>query len=766
MMGEKNSVQRRASEIAGVCCLAFAIFLLLALFSYHPLDPSFTHYDPDAQLHNLTGSVGSYTADTLIKLTGIGIFWLPVMLLVAALGYLREPQFRLGTTTIAGLIGLVFATSGLLALLIGHIEIYGATLHAGGLLGKVTVNLFNAYLRLAGSLIVLFLILTIALMILFDFSIMTFAGRSTAITGAILKMGGTLIDRCREQFGMKPEALTATEPDRSADTAPFIIETKQVALKEKLQKAEQTHFEFSGRLNVKFKLPPLTLLDRLERKDTRIKRENLIANSRTLEKKLSDFGVEGKVMEVKPGPVITMYELEPAPGVKINKITNLSDDLALALRAPSIRIIAPIPGKGAIGIEIPNQEREPVRLRDVLDHAAFKESPCRLPIALGEDIVGAPVIADLIRMPHLLIAGTTGSGKSVSLNAMICSILFKAPPDEVKFLMIDPKRLELSGYEGIPHLLHPVVINPKQASLVLRWAVEEMERRYRIIGEVGVKSIEAYNQLRSGHPPSPDTVLPLDDKEPGKDRGRTPEGVFVPVAGDQAKATAGTGTQVNPGPLPDRLPYIIIIIDELADLMMVAQRNVEESLTRLAQMARAAGIHLILATQRPSVDVITGIIKANFPTRISFQVSSKVDSRTILDQMGAEKLLGAGDMLFVPPGSSRLVRIHGAYVSDAEIERIVDFIKRQGQPIYDESITEFEPDATEEKPGEDSDEKYDQAVELVTDLGQASISLVQRYMKIGYNRAARIIEQMEAEGIVGPSDGAKPRKVLARKLPR
>jgi S-DNA-T family DNA segregation ATPase FtsK/SpoIIIE len=348
---------------------------------------------------------------------------------------------------------------------------------------------------------------------------------------------------------------------------------------------------------------------------------------------------------------------------------------------------------------------------------------------------------------------------------MICSILFKAPPDEVKFLMIDPKRLELSAYEGIPHLLHPVVVNPKKASLVLRWAVEEMERRYQIIGEVGVKSIEAYNQLRSGNMAT-DASLAAEAREAEKDPGRTLEDTLVPDAGGLVKATAVPGSQPSPGPLPERLPYIIIIIDELADLMMVAQRNVEESLTRLAQMARAAGIHLILATQRPSVDVITGVIKANFPTRISFQVSSKVDSRTILDQMGAEKLLGSGDMLFVPPGSSRLVRIHGAYVSDREIERIVDFIKKQEQPTYDGSIAEFEPDAPEEKTEGDSDEKYDQAVELVTDLGQASISLVQRYMKIGYNRAARIIERMEAEGIVGPSDGVKPRKVLARKLPR
>jgi S-DNA-T family DNA segregation ATPase FtsK/SpoIIIE len=761
-MSEKHPPQKRAAEIAGVCCLALAIFFLLAFFSYHPLDPSFTHYNPGTSIHNLTGSVGAFTADTLIKMMGIGILWLPVILIVTAVRYLRKPQFRLGAAAIVGLIGLVFTTSGMVALLIENFEIHGVSLHAGGLLGRVTANLLNVRLHLAGSMIVLTLIMIITLMILFDFSVVSFVKRTTAILRAILKRGGALITRCQERFGKEPETTDVIQSGKSQVSTPLISETLQETLREKLHKAEQTQFEFSSRLNVKFKLPPLTLLDRVERRDLRIKRENLIANSRTLEKKLADFGVEGKVTEVKPGPVITLYELEPAPGVKINKITNLSDDLALALRAPSIRIIAPIPGKGAIGIEIPNQEREPVRLRDVLDHSAFKDSPCKLPIALGEDIVGAPVIADLIRMPHLLIAGTTGSGKSVSLNAMICSILFKAPPDEVKFLMIDPKRLELSGYEGIPHLLHPVVVNPKKASLVLRWAVEEMERRYRIIGAVGVKSIEAYNQLRRGYLPVPETT-PADGKASESDHGKAEE-AFIPDADREIKAAAGP--QVINEPLPDRLPYIVIIIDELADLMMVAQRNVEESVTRLAQMARAAGIHLILATQRPSVDVITGIIKANFPTRISFQVSSKVDSRTILDQMGAEKLLGAGDMLFIPPGISKLVRIHGAYVSDTEIERIVDFVKKQGQPTYDESITEFEPNSTEDKPDEEFDEKYDQAVELITDLGQASISLVQRYMKIGYNRAARIIERMEAEGIVGPSDGAKPRKVIARKLPR
>nr|HPK53588.1 DNA translocase FtsK [Smithellaceae bacterium] len=425
---------------------------------------------------------------------------------------------------------------------------------------------------------------------------------------------------------------------------------------------------------------------------------------------------------------------------------NLADDLALALMAPSIRIMAPIPGKSVIGIEIPNLKREQVFLKDVLDNDAFTNSSLRLPIALGVDFVGTPVIADLTKMPHLLIAGTTGSGKSVALNAMICSIIFKARPDDVKFLMVDPKRLEMSSYEGIPHLMHPVVVDPKKASQVLHWTVEEMERRYRVISDLGVKSIDAYNESLLKNP---------------KGKAAAPEQTAGGGAEDAAISNRQTEQITHV-----RMPYIVVIIDELADLMMVAPRDVEESLTRLAQMARAAGIHLIIATQRPSVDVITGLIKANFPTRISFQVSSKIDSRTIIDQPGAEQLLGAGDMLFIPPGTSKLSRIHGAYVSDQEISRIVDFIRIQAPPSYDSSIEKFQSEAGQDRQEDENyDEKYDEAVALVGELGQASISLVQRYMKIGYNRAARMIEQMEREGIVGPSDGVKPRKVLIRKLP-
>jgi S-DNA-T family DNA segregation ATPase FtsK/SpoIIIE len=536
---------------------------------------------------------------------------------------------------------------------------------------------------------------------------------------------------------------------------PLIIEDAPPAAKKiNLKKIEQTNFIFTKTATgEKFQLPPFTLLEEAQHKDVRVKRDSLVTNSRILEKKLSDFGVEGRVVEVMPGPVITMYELEPAPGVKINKIVNLSDDLALALMAPSIRILAPIPGKSVIGIEIPNLKRESVFLKEVIDNESFLESSFRLPIALGVNFVGTPVIADLTKMPHLLIAGTTGSGKSVALNAMICSILFKAQPDDVKFLMIDPKRLELSSYEGVPHLIHPVVVDPKKASQVLRWTVEEMERRYKILNDLKAKSIDAYNELILKGLKSK-TVLALPKQaDLDVETGKTVEATETNKGEQQIKHT--------------KLPYIIVIIDELADLMMVASRDVEESLTRLAQMARAAGIHLIIATQRPSVDVITGLIKANFPTRISFQVSSKIDSRTIIDQQGAEKLLGAGDMLFIPPGTSKLSRIHGAYVSDKEISRIVDFIKMQAQPAYDSSIEKFALAAAQSthEGDDDFDEKYDEAVALVGELGQASISLVQRYMKIGYNRAARIIEKMESEGVVGPSDGAKPRKVLIRKLP-
>jgi len=726
-MDEKKVI--RAKEIYGVLFLALSVFLLLSLISYHPADPSFNRYATAlSKPQNLIGSFGSYTVDALIRLIGINALLLPPFFFVLSYKYFKQGGFRHGSLRVSGFVAILLSGAGVFALVLKEVEIYNAKFQAGGIIGDILTNLLYKYFNYTGACLLLLFITVISLMVLIDLSVADIVGKTVSRLLSTLKI--------LKEHIFKAEAPAAKEEKKAE---PLIDEPLQKE-RSSLKRAHQNNFAFSGAEQT-FKLPPLTLLDQEQRKDSKVKKESLVANARLLEKKLFDFGVEGKVIEIRPGPVITMYELEPAPGVKINKITNLSDDLALALKAPSIRIIAPVPGKAAVGVEIPNQERESVYLKDVLDNETFRAASLRMPIALGVDITGAPIVTELVRMPHLLIAGTTGSGKSVSLNAMICSILFKTTPDEVKFIMIDPKRLELSYYEGIPHLLHPVVLDPKMAAQVLKWAVEEMERRYRIISTLGVKNIESYNEL-------------LDSR--GGDK--------LPPAERSAIQTGGA-LEDEVARLPEKLPYIVIIIDELADLMVVAQRNVEESLARLAQMARAAGIHLILATQRPSVDVITGIIKANFPTRISFQVSSKVDSRTILDQHGAEKLLGAGDMLFIPPGTSRIIRIHGAYVSDKEIERIVDFLARQAKPSYDESISKYESSLSEsEKTDEEFDEKYDAAVELVTDLGHASVSLVQRYLKIGYNRAARIIERMEAEGVVGPSDGVKPRKILVGRL--
>ena len=749
---EKQKDNKRTREIKGVVCLSLALFLLLCLVSYHPQDSSFTHFVVSGQaMHNFTGKAGSYTADSLIRLFGISSLLFPFFFLACSFQYFLRPAFAINTKLVLGFFFFVLSFAGLIAILIsGSVTIYGESLKdgTGGLLGVSIVEFLRISFNVAGTYIILFLIFVVALTFMVEFSIVSLTERISQFASALFTLGKTRI------LSFVNYVLDSVKIEKKLQ--PLIIEDNPPVVKKvNLKKIEQTNFNFTKtNADEKFQLPPFTLLEESQHKDVRVKRDSLVTNSRILEKKLSDFGVEARVVEVMPGPVITMYELEPAAGVKINKIVNLSDDLALALMAPSIRIIAPIPGKAVIGIEIPNLKREPVFLKEVLDNEGFLESSFRLPIALGVNFVGTPVVADLTKMPHLLIAGTTGSGKSVALNAMICSILFKAQPDDVKFLMIDPKRLELSSYEGIPHLMHPVVVDPKKASQVLRWTVEEMERRYRILNDLKAKSIDAYNELLLKGLKSK-TVLALPKKNMDSD-----------LETENLADITGTD-KVEHEIKHTKLPYIIVIIDELADLMMVAPRDVEESLTRLAQMARAAGIHLIIATQRPSVDVITGLIKANFPTRISFQVSSKIDSRTIIDQQGAEKLLGAGDMLFIPPGTSKLSRIHGAYVSDKEISRIVDFIKMQAQPAYDSSIEKFALAAaqTQHEGDDDFDEKYDEAVALVGELGQASISLVQRYMKIGYNRAARIIEKMEVEGIVGPSDGAKPRKVLIRKLP-
>jgi len=507
------------------------------------------------------------------------------------------------------------------------------------------------------------------------------------------------------------------------------------------QKPSQETFEFrDDAVADDYELPSLELFQRPPPESSHYDRDSLLMNSRILEKKLADFGVHGRVVRVHPGPVVTMYEYEPGPGIKVNKIVNLSDDLALAMRALGIRIIAPLPGKSVVGIEVPNPEREVVYFRELMESDHMRASSARIGVAMGKDIFGNGVTADLAKMPHLLVAGATGTGKSVFLNSVLCSILCRMRPDELKLLLVDPKLLELSIYEGIPHLIADVVTNPKRAAAALAGVVRMMEERYLMMSAVQVRNIDQFNakaeeEIEAGNP-----TFRL-KKLPGEDEGREIEW--------------------------QRLPYVVVVIDELADLMVQVAREVEESLQRLAQMARAAGIHLILATQRPSVDVLTGVIKANFPSRVSFQVSSRIDSRTVLDQMGADQLLGQGDMLFLPPGTSRLQRLHGSYVTEKEVTSLVEYLREQGAPIFDEDLVRAAEasDAAEAAAlaDEEVDEMFDRAVEIVAETRNASISYVQRRLKIGYNRAARIVEMMENQGMIGPQEGTRPREVFLRK---
>ncbi len=531
------------------------------------------------------------------------------------------------------------------------------------------------------------------------------------------------------------EYLKAKAAGASAERRQSRVEAKNNAAQGKLitvaRRADESISKAKNRERVStaddYKFPPVDLLDMPSSENRHVDKDLLESNAAVLEQKLADLGVQGEVVAVHPGPVITMYELTLAPGVPLRKIIGTSDDLAMALKSGSTRVVAPIHGKNTVGIEVPNLNREIVYFREIIESPAFGELDDALKMAIGKGIDGQPFSTSLARMPHLLIAGATGTGKSVGLNSLICSWLMYCHPDDLKLLLVDPKKLELSYYQDIPHLLHPVVTEPDKVPKVLSWAIREMERRYTLLSQTGAKNVESYNKkIRSGE-------------------------------------VVGTGE----GPAPEKLPYIVIIVDELAELMMVAAKDIEISIARLAQMARASGIHLILATQRPSVDVITGVIKANFPARMSYQVSAKPDSRTILDTTGAEHLLGMGDMLFMPPGVSKLIRLHGAYVSENEIKRICDFIKAQRAPVYLQEITKHVSEEESAVSGSDfmDDPKYDEAVELVTRIGHASISLIQRHMRIGYNRAARIIEAMETEGLIGPSDGtSRPREVLARAL--
>jgi S-DNA-T family DNA segregation ATPase FtsK/SpoIIIE len=742
---EKGRLNR---EIWAVVISFAALLILVSLLTYDIRDRSFNSPSGSANTHNWGGFVGAYLADVLLQGLGLTAYFVPFFLAVSAYR-LFQPTFRsISASRVLGC-GVFFVSVAVLISLFADAE---SAREAGGILGgflKETM-LVPWFGPISATLITLVALL-LSLMLVTQYSLLDIWQRARKHSLDLKKSLVPVLNQQLQALREKSEKRRGQNlrKERPEYAAPPIVvkEPKVEPLRRTAKKDTPAPAQFVlPELNSGYQLPPPDLLDPAQAEPLKLDKDTLHANSLILQKKLADFGVDGEVTAVRPGPVITMYEFKPAAGVKVRRIVMLADDLAMALRAVSVRILAPIPGESVVGIEIPNPRRETVCLREVIESDAYQRADSKLTLALGKDIGGTPFVSDLAGMPHLLVAGATGTGKSVSINAMILSILFQSTPQDVKFIMVDPKMLELTVYEDIPHLLVPVVTDPKKAAAALFWAMDEMDRRYRLMRDKGARNIDNYN------------------------RTIEKEAVTAPTAKLSEAQPAENGAEIgetldNEQPLVhERLPRIVIIVDELADLMMTVGRDIEEYITRLAQKARAAGIHLILATQRPSVDVITGLIKANFPARISFQVTSRVDSRTILDSIGAERLLGNGDMLFLPPGTARVTRVHGAFVSDQDVRKVMAFIKQQGRPQYRPEVLESKKDIETTAAEEEHDEMYDQAVAIVAETQQASISMIQRRLRVGYNRAARMIEQMEREGVVGPADGAKPREVYARKI--
>jgi S-DNA-T family DNA segregation ATPase FtsK/SpoIIIE len=780
-------VSRRVSEFAGVALFACALLWLIALASYSPSDPVW-FFNTGAELApaNFAGRVGAFLAELSFQILGYTSYLGPLVLVVIGWHYFWCRSVDAAYTKLLGAALLFGCVSSFLSLAFGTIAVSGKEFRAGGYLGDRLAALLAEYLNRTGSIILILTLLFLAIILSTQFSF----GRLFAVLGHIAHDRWTVLmasmqarreERRREKErqevlkkhlakGKESKDLNAelsrelvrtkdapstglgapsipsspSTPSRSKTAA--MVEAATAALKAASSKptpppikrplpstaaaptlplAEPEKAPAERRKGA-FTLPPNALLD-APRGERKIDERELMEGARLLEDKCREFSVEGTVVQIHPGPVVTTYEFKPDAGVKYSKVTGLAEDLCLAMQAESV-IIDRIPGKSTVGIQIPNPNREQISLRELLESDAYRRSSSKLTLAMGKTIHGEPFVSDLATMPHLLIAGSTGAGKSVSVNAMITSILMRATPDEVRFIMVDPKRLELGMYEDIPHLLTPVVMDPKLASNALRWAVREMEERYKTLAAFGVRNIEQYNR----------NVRAMQEEKKGE------------------VVTDDKGNELKP------LPFIVVLIDELADLMMVAGNEVEESIARLAQMARAIGIHLVLATQRPSVDVITGLIKANLPARISFRVSSKIDSRTILDGNGAEQLLGRGDMLYLPPASSRFVRLHGPYISEQESARLASFLRKQGKPSYDNTIT-AEEKGTQEAIEFEKDELYDEAARIVVSSGQASISYLQRRLRIGFSRAARLVDMMEMDGLVSAAVGGKPREVLVKK---
>jgi len=718
---------RNARDLVALAMVAVACFAILSLASFD--------YGGDA---SLCGPIGAALASGLSATLGLAAYPLALVMLIPASSLWRGKGGAVVIRRVIGAIVLIATLTAVSALT------SNSDARWSGSLGLAIAVLLTSYVSFGGGFLAITFVALCAAVLVLD------RAPSEIVSAALRPFRRRPHSASLVGDDSDPLDLFFNDPDSvAAGGADPVVH--RIDVRPTLETLAQAKPPPRPRTKGGYQLPPHSLLDSPPLEHTQIDEGLLERSARLLEQKLAAFGIDGRVVEVQPGPVVTMYKFEPASGVKVSQIVNLADDLSMALKALAVRIQAPVPGEAVVGIEVPNRRREKVFLREILEAEEFQTTQSLLTIALGKDISGQPQAADLARMPHLLIAGATGTGKSVSIHTMIAAILFNATADDVRFILLDPKMLELSVYDNIPHLLVPVVVDPDKAAAALLWATQEMENRYRMMRDMGVRNIDGYNQALANR----GKVVELKPRLAGRSEPRN-EQMISRVNSTQAESETSAEKPIE----HHKLPKIVIIIDELADLLLHEGKTVERDITRLAQKARAAGIHLILATQRPSVDVLTGLIKANLPARISFQVTSRVDSRTILDSIGAERLLGDGDMLFMPPGTAKLRRLHGPFVSEDEIRKVTDFLRAQGAPDYDLAILETKPRGQgDDDDGGDEfrDDLYEEAVRIVIETNQASISAIQRRLRIGYNRAARMVERMEREGLVEPADGARPR---------